>query len=294
MTNPKHATDTSRGRYYVHPVTGQKLVSVTNVLGTCVAKQALIPWAAKVTAEYAVEYLPTITQQLRTEPREQVRKHISAQVTVARDKAADLGTRIHAYADAHVTGRTMSVDEEVAPYLAQYLRFLADWGIDLERDVEAAELTVATPSSGYAGTLDLRVRLPLDGYAEGKVAPTKPGEPRPVWTIDIKTSATRPRTSGYPEYVLQLAALRYAKEMWLPDNTVAPLPPSAGAAVLNLRQNGYALIPVDANPPAHHAFLNLLEGAKWLHARELFEPPVEAPGVTKPARKRTTSTAKVA
>lgn len=287
MTSPKHAHDTTRGRYYQHPVTGDQLVSVTNVLGTCVAKQALVPWAAKVAAEYAIDNLPTIVRRLRTDDPEQVRKAISSQVTVARDKAADLGTRVHAHAEAHILGtRVPDEDPEVEPYVGQYLQFINDWGIDIERDVEATEITVADPTKGYAGTADLRVRLPLDGFADGKVNHT--GDDRHPWLVDFKSSATRPRGSGYPEYVLQLAALRYAKELWLPDDTVQRLQPVAGAAVLNLRTNSYALIPVDAGPPAHRAFCALLEGAKWLHGRDKFEAVVEAPGITKPARKRAT------
>lgn len=289
MTSPKHARDTERGRYYVHPVTGQQLVSVTNVLGTCVAKQALIPWAAKVAAEYAIDNLPTIVRRLRTDDPAEVRKDISRQVTVSRDKAADLGTRVHADAERHVLGTYRAGDDpEAEPYVQQYLAWLDAWGVDLERDVEASEITVADPDKGYAGTADLRVRLPLKGFHDGKVVPAD-GDERYPWLIDFKSSATRPRASGYPEYVLQLAALRYAKEMWLPDDTVTRLPPVAGAAVLNLRTNSHAFIPVDAGPAAHRAFLNLLEGAKWLHAREGFEQPVDPPGTTpKPARKRTT------
>ena len=51
MTSPRHAESTAKGRYYTHPVTGQRLVSVTNAISVGMAKPALVPWAAKVTAE---------------------------------------------------------------------------------------------------------------------------------------------------------------------------------------------------------------------------------------------------
>lgn len=289
MTSPKHAHDTNRGRYYQHPTTGQPLVSVTNVLGTCIAKQALIPWAAKIAAEYALDNLPTLARRLRTDDPTEVRKTISSQVKAYTDKAADLGTRVHDVAEQIALGTYVwGTDPEAEPYATQYLAWLDAWGVDLERDVEATEITVADPDRGYAGTADLRVRLPLKGFADGKVIPAD-GDERYPWLIDFKSSATRAATSGYPEYVLQLAGLRYAKEAWLPDDTVTRLQPVAGAAVLNLRQRSYAFIPVAADPAAHKAFLNLLEGAKWLHAREGFEQPVDPPGTTpKPARKRIT------
>lgn len=287
MTSPKHAQDTNRGRYYHHPVTGEALVSVTNVLGTCVAKQALVPWAAKIAGEYAIEHLPELVVRSRTEDREALRKEISGQVKVTTDKASDLGTRVHAGAEARVLGTGGKLEPDVAPFVDQYVRWLEDWKVDIERDVYATEMTVADPAKGYAGTLDLGVYLRgIDGFMDGKVIWSEdPDQRRLVW-VDFKSSATRARTSGYPEYVLQLAALRYAKEMWLPDDTVAKLPPAACAAVLNLRPRSYAFIPVDASPAAHRAFCALLEGTKWLHARDGFEAPVDPPG-TPPARKTT-------
>jgi hypothetical protein len=289
VTNPRHAHDTDRGRYYRHPLTGQQLVSVTNVLSTCVAKQALIPWAAKITAEFAIENLPTIARRLRTEPLDDVRKDISRQVTVARDKAGDLGTRVHDGAERHVLGTyTPGSDPDVEPYVQQYLAWLDAWGVDITEHVEATEITVADPGHGYAGTADLRVRLPLKGFIDGKVIRCEPGEDWQPWLIDFKSSATRAAGSGYDEYVLQLAALRYAKELWLPDDTVTRLPPVAGAAVLNLRTRSHAFIPVDAGPEAHRAFLALLHGAQWLHGRGKFEVPVDPPGTTPKARKTTT------
>lgn len=293
MTSPKHAADTSRGRYYTHPVTGQQLVSVTNVLGTCVAKQALVPWAAKVAAEYAMTNLPTLVARSRTEDRETLRKEISSQVTVARDKAADLGTRIHAHAEAHVLGKPVADDLEVRPYVAQYLKFLADFDIDITEHIEATEMTVADPHAGYAGTADLLLHLRLDGYVHGMPIKQLPDGQRALWLVDIKSSATRPATSGYPEYVLQLAALRYAREAWMPDDTVIPMPkPIVGAAVLNLRPKSYALIPVNAGKPAHHAFLGALPLVQWLHAREEFERPVTPSGAVKPKQTRKTTAKK--
>lgn len=58
MTNPKHAHATDRGRYYTRPGTGEQLISVTNVLSEAVSKPALVPWAAKMTAEAAWDSSP--------------------------------------------------------------------------------------------------------------------------------------------------------------------------------------------------------------------------------------------
>jgi hypothetical protein len=285
MTSPRHAEATAQGRYYTHPVTSQQLVSVTNVLSVGCAKPALVPWAAKVAAEHAIDHLPQLVIMSRTD-RDGAIRDIKSQVTVARDKAADLGTRIHALAEAHLLSKPMPPDDEAAPYVAQYEKFLADFEVVIDSDnVEATELTVANPALGYAGTLDILLRLRLDGFTQGQVK-LLPDGGRALWLIDIKTSATRAATSVYPEYALQLAALRGAREMWLPDDTVASMPKGiTGAACLNLRKTTYALIPLPTGPAEFDAFKGSLALTKWMHSGPVKDArPVDAAAVVKPKR----------
>ena len=265
MTSPKHAKASPIGRYYTRPGTGEQLVSVTNVLSVGCAKPALVPWAAKVAAEYALNHLPQIVVQSRTD-RDGAIRSIKGEVTVSRDKAADLGTRIHALAEAHLTGRPTAPDEEAAPYIKQYEAFLADYEVDLDRDIEAAELTVAHPLRGWAGTLDLLIRLPLDGFIDGNVRRLPDGE-RGLFLVDLKTSATRPAASVYGEYALQLTALRSAVECWLPTDEIVPMPRGiVGTACLNLRQNTYELIPLPSGNAELEAWHGCLALTKWMHS----------------------------
>lgn len=289
MTSPKHAIDTGdTGRYYTHPTSGEMLISVTNVLGECMHKPALVPWASKAANDHAWDVLPRMVAAVlrpvdcRPAPgpdrrdwepcgkcRPCLEREIKGHHAVIRDSAADLGTRIHAYAEAHVTGAAMIEDPEVEPYVGQYLAWMRDFGVDIERDVESAELTVASPRIGYAGTLDLLVRLPLDGMVSGDVGPKLlPGGKRALWLIDFKTSATKPASTIYDEHALQLAALRSADEMWLPDGTVAPMVRGiVGTAVLNLRTGSYGFIPVFTGTPEKRAFHALVTAAKWRHSK---------------------------
>lgn len=289
MTSPRHAESTAKGRYYTHPVTGQRLVSVTNAISVGMAKPALVPWAAKVTAEHVMDHLPAIVAGCRTD-RDATLREIKAQVTVARDKAADLGTRIHHQAEAHVTGASVPDDEEAAPFVGQYIAWLKAFDVALDRDVIAAETTVAYPELGYAGTLDLIVTLPI-GYdrTTGKAYPLEKGQ-RVPWMVDLKSSMSRPADSIYPEYAMQLEALARCRELWLPDDTVAPVQRGVvGHAVLNLRRTTHALIPMPCGDPVWSAFRGALSIASWVHSDPTDAVrPVTAAGrsVPKPTRPR--------
>lgn len=284
MTSPRHAEATALGRYYTHPTTGEALISVTNVLSVGCAKPALVPWAAKVVAEGSWDLLPRMVGALRTKDcgagpkREQacnrcrdcLTRELKAQVTVARDKASDLGSRVHHLAEHHVLGTEVAHEEgdDIAElYLTQYLKFIETWGIDLEHDVEAVEVTVANPRLGYAGTLDLLVRLPIDGFIPGQAVKPVEDAAKALWLVDLKTSETRAATSVYGEYALQLAALRHASEVWLPDDTTAPMVRGiTGAAVLNLRRRTSELIPLPTGKAEFDAFQGSLALAKWMHS----------------------------
>lgn len=276
MTNPKHAHDTARGRYYSDPAGGPDLVSVTNVLGTAVAKQALIPWAVKLTVEHILDNLPEIGRRVLTD-RPALTREIKAIHREVKETAGDLGDRIHTAAEQRVLGAPIANDPEVRPYLEQFDRWLNLWSVDLTEHIVATEITVVHRRLGYAGTADLLIWLP-----------TGPDEAMELWLIDYKTSATRPAKSVYPENTLQLAALRYAETILLPDDTDAPMPAVQRTGVLNLRARNHALVEMPAGRDAHAAFRGLLQGARWLHVAPTTYPALLAPGQTVEPRRRTT------
>lgn len=283
MTSPRHAEATAKGRYYTHPVSSESLISVTNVLSVGCAKPALVPWAAKIVAEHSWDLLPRMVGALRAKDcgagpkrdqacarcRDCLTRELKAAVTVARDKASDLGSRIHHLAEQHVLGVDVAPedgDDVARQYLGQYLKFLETWGVDLEHDVEAVEVTVANPRLGYAGTLDLLVRLPIDGFIPGQPVKALKGGEKHLWLVDLKSSETRAATSVYGEYALQLAGLRHATEVWLPDDTTTPMVRGiTGAAVLNLRRRTFELIPLPTGKAEFDAFQGSLALAKWMH-----------------------------
>lgn len=275
MTDPKHAHATDNGRYYTDPAGGPDLVSVTNVLDTSVNKRALIPWAVKLTVEYVLDRWNVIAHRVVPD-RPALTRELKAIHGDVREQAADLGTRVHAAAEARILGAPTVTDFEVAPYLHQFNLWLTSWGVNITEQVVAAEITCFHRRLGYAGTADLIIWLP-----------TGPGEAMELWLIDYKSSATRPAKSVYPENTLQLAALRYCETVLLPDDTDEPMPPIERTGVLNLRTKSHALVPMPAGRDAHRAFRGALENAKWLHAAPSTYPALLAPGQTATApRKR--------
>lgn len=265
MTQPKHAHNTPRGRYYSDPAGGPDLVSVTNVIDTAVNKtMALVPWGVKVTLEYTLDQWPLLTDRV-ADDRPALTRELKAVHKDIREQAADLGDRIHAAAEARLLGAPIADDLEVVPYLAQFDLWLKSWGVT-DDDVEATEITVLHRRLGYAGTADLMVRLP-----------SGPAGRRELWLIDYKSSATRRASSVYPENTLQLAALRFAETVLLPDDTEEPMPPIERTGVLNLRAKSHALVPMPADRTAHRAFRGALETTRWLHAAKSSYPALTAP-----------------
>lgn len=271
MTDPKHAyAKPGVGRYYRHPVSGEEWPSVTNINQTCVSKPGLPPAAARETAARAWQLLPQMVAVSRNPvERDRLTKDIKGHYQWLWDKAADLGTEVHGWIEAHALGKPYPENPLVEPFAKQALRFLDDFSIDIERDVEATEATVINRTVGYAGTGDLWVWLKTSGK-------------RRLILIDFKTSSTRPVGSVYPEYGLQVAALANAEAILLDNGEeVKPPGPIEALAVLNLRPHDYALIPMPlagSIDEAFAAFRSLVPGALYLHSCYGAKPlPIKKP-----------------
>lgn len=253
MTDPKHAMQTDRGRYYRDPDGGPDLISVTNALSS-IHKPALVPWGAGLVADAVIAAPIETAHRARLDPVA-LRKELAALPRSVSDAAKDLGSRVHHRAQALVLGTPHPADDEVEPYAIQLAHWFELWRVDLEEHVVATETTVLNRRRGYAGTGDLWVwlRSGRDGAWQ-------------LWLIDYKTSATKPATVVYAEQPLQLAALRHAPEWLLPDDTSEPAPRVHRTGLLNLRTGSKRLIPVPAGREQYRAFLGAMQTARYLHA----------------------------
>jgi hypothetical protein len=117
----------------------------------------------------------------------------------------DLGTRVHAACQFDAEGDLdeATVEDDVAPYLEAWRRFLAE----SDAVVLASERRVFNPLYRYAGTLDLELDM-----GSGP------------WIVDIKTSiatplSTGPQTAAYLNARKGIANMRRAALRLRPDGT---------------------------------------------------------------------------
>ena len=189
MTTPALAQNVKgKGRHYPHPVTGNLLPSITNVIGV-INKPALVGWAAREVATKAWELRRSL-QEMEQADALQVLKGAPYRKS---GRAADRGTTIHAYLEARLNGLQPEVlDGEAKRYQAGADAWLADW----QPESVATELTVF--GDEWAGTGDLWCKR------DGRMC-----------IVDFKTSK-----AVYGEAALQIAALWGARIT--ADNEFAP------------------------------------------------------------------------
>jgi hypothetical protein len=178
---PKGLTFSEEGHRYL--LDGVRTTSVTTILSAGIPKPQLVPWAARVAAEYAVANPGASYEEIKDAP------------TRERDKAGIRGTAVHDLAEEIIHGRQVDVPDELYPYVDGYVRFLDSFSVN----PVLVERTVAHRGMGYAGRFDAIVELPtLHGTA-------------PVM-MDLKTS-----NGVYRETKAQCAAYSLADFYVEPD-----------------------------------------------------------------------------
>jgi len=178
VTTPALAENVKgKGRHYKHPVTGELVPSVTNVIGI-LDKPALSRWAASEVAKRAA----ALKHSLGNMTDNDVVDTLKGAPWSRSKRASDRGTDIHAYLEARLNGlEPEALSDDAEPFRAAADDWFEQVGASLE-DVQT-EVTLFNP--WYAGTTDLIATL------DGKRI-----------IADFKTSK-----AIYDEAALQLAAL---------------------------------------------------------------------------------------
>ena len=192
------------------------------------------------------------------EQREEMYDWLRRAPTRKKDERADIGSAVHRIIEARVLGEPIPADlvndEEMAPYLRNFLRFVDEWQVTFE----ASEMVVGNRTAGYAGTLDYLLRSPLIAAQFDIPAST-------VLMGDTKTGGELDVKGVYPEAALQMAAYRKAEVAWLRDGSTVPMPAThSTGVVLHLRPEGYRLVPVVCDDRVFAAFRIVQQAADWV------------------------------
>lgn len=197
---------------------GRRVPSVTTILQQ-LAKPALVPWAAKVTAALAADSVDVLAGMTRDAAID----YLKAAPNRERGKAAARGTDVHRHAEALVHGAADDVPPDLLPLVESCARFLDRWRIE----PALVEVAVFSRASNYAGSPDL--------FATCGAYDDEP------WLFDYKTG------SGiYPETALQLAAYRYAEFHVGEDGAELPVPEVVACAAVHLQPGRYEVRPIEA------------------------------------------------
>lgn len=227
-------------RFYIDPRDAhRKVPGVTSVVGM-LPKDFLTYWAAKITAETAVDQVDTVVRLAERDPQGAV-DYLKGAHRRTTKQAADLGSMAHDLFERLARGEVINprhVHADVKPHVAWFKEFLDK----VQPRFLHLEETVWSDEHLYAGSFD--AVAVIDGETV---------------LLDWKTSR-----AVYDSVALQLAAYRYADRIIVAGSGESvPVPTMAGGAVLHVRPEGWKLVPVECGPVVFDAFLKLRGIFDW-------------------------------
>lgn len=295
--HPSRTEEVREGGGGMITVRPARYVSVTTALTVC-AKPALVYWAANKAAERAMANLPKLIAAARIDDcgraRAKSEPHgckvcaacIEAWVALyhegEKQRRAREGSAVHDTLDRWVkTGEWAYIPradweqyaptpDEMAPYILTLKTFIADYGLTPESWL-IAECTVWHHVLRYAGTLDGVIvikpitKVAADFCARINAKNELPADQPVIVVIDCK-SREGDGAAFYKEQPLQLGAYRFAETM-TPRRGAGEMEISMlatdGAAVLQIRPDGYTFRPVVTDGNTMKAFRAVLDQYAW-------------------------------
>jgi len=231
--------------------------SVTTIL-QIKDKPALVGWAKRETAACAVRNLDVLERMVRSGGAQAAVDWLKRIPDYARDASADLGSAVHAAAEAIARGESTPVADDVRPFIAAYRRDFLDV---FQPRFLALEAMVCSPRYEYGGTADAFAEI--DGE---------------IWLLDYKTGA-----GVYADTALQLAGLARAQFIGYPgDPTRYPVPFATRFGVVHIRPEGARLLPVVVDRATVAAFLDARRLFGWDQgpARSVIGEPILRPATS--------------
>ena len=186
---------------------GKKIPSVTTIL-SIINKPALIAWAANMAADSFKEAMKAGVAYDELQINE-IYTNAKAAHRKKKTDAGDVGTFIHKYIEDYIKGKNPPppVNDQLRESTEQFLK----WQKDHEVKFLSSEQVVYSKQHQYCGTLDFICRY------EDKLI-----------LGDAKTSNSGP----YPEWWLQTAAYRHAREEEFPKEKYQ------GQAIIRIGKDG--------------------------------------------------------
>lgn len=228
-------------RFYVEPQSGEKAPGVTSII-SMLPKPFLTFWAAKMTAEAAVDNIDAVAALAKADPEAAVDmlKGAHRRYTKAR---ADVGSKAHDMFERMIRGENVRrVGMELEPYRRHFAEFLDT----VQPELVSAEDVMWSDTHNYAGSSDAILRV-----TDETVGPV-------LVMADWKTSA-----KAYPDVALQLTAYSRADRIISPDGSSRPMPEIAAGAVLHVTPERWEFIPVRVDDEVFRFFLALREIFEW-------------------------------
>jgi hypothetical protein len=256
------------GRYYSWG--GQLFRSVTTIIKGGLPAPAIVGWGMRGVAEAAIRHYAILGQHIDAGDSQGAIDWLKGAPYRDRDRRADLGKQVHAFAEAFVLEAPYP---ELPEDLQPYGRAFVSWLETFRPEFYCVEAPVLSRTEHHAGQLDAIIDVDHPGLAMlfGVAG-------RPVrLLIDYKTGAS----GVYPESALQLAAYRHSEFIGLPDYTEEPMPEVDGAAVLWLQPDRFELLPVQADEAIYTAFRYVREVYRFQleQAEHVIGLPVRPPKV---------------
>jgi hypothetical protein len=248
----------------------QRLTSVTTIIG-CLDKAALLGWAAEETAKCAVRSAGSLPQRIEEEGEDAVIEWLAgARYRRPKDQrsATQLGTDVHAACERFaITGVLPDVDDEVRPYLVQFDR----WAQRVQPEYHAAEMTVYSPTHGYAGTADFVATINgttyIGDYKSATKSTDRNGNPTTPWgEVGLQLAAyrgadlaatTRPRRfeeNRHRTYLYGAAEMAAA----------APMPQVDTGLVVHITPEHYQGYQVECGSEIHELFVHVGFSHRWV------------------------------
>ena len=180
MTGVTRRVDGRNGGHW-YRLDGDKVDGVTTVIGNGVPKPALVPWAAREVATFAVDNFDTIRDLKRDEAIDLLKGAHWRE----RDRAARRGTEVHGYAEQMINGEEVDIPEELVGHVDSYIHFLQDFNVQ----PVLVEVVVGNRTHRWMGTIDLDRRL------QRRAPPPRATSKRPAPASTPKPPCSSPPTA---------------------------------------------------------------------------------------------------